>query len=164
VIALVVLLVAGLVLLMRPISPYRTQRLLAFLDPWAETPYGKGYQLTQSLIAFGSRRDGSAVGLGASVAEAASTCLRRTPTSCSPVIAEELGFVGVPGDHRRCSLALRLARRLRIGAPGHRGDRREVRGAHVARASASGSRIQAVHQHGREHGRAAHQGPARCRS
>ncbi|MEO7157726.1 MAG: FtsW/RodA/SpoVE family cell cycle protein, partial [Vicinamibacterales bacterium] len=33
-------------------APYRLQRLVAFLDPWSD-PYGKGYQLSHSLIAFG---------------------------------------------------------------------------------------------------------------
>lgn len=35
------------------IEPYRVQRLLAFLDPWA-SPKGEGYQLIQSLYALGS--------------------------------------------------------------------------------------------------------------
>ncbi len=34
------------------IEPYRLQRLLAFLDPWA-SPKGEGYQLIQSLYALG---------------------------------------------------------------------------------------------------------------
>lgn len=34
-------------------EPYRVQRLLAFLDPWA-SPKGEGYQLIQSLYALGS--------------------------------------------------------------------------------------------------------------
>jgi len=33
-------------------EPYRMQRLTSFLDPWHD-PYGSGYQLIQSLIAFG---------------------------------------------------------------------------------------------------------------
>ncbi|MBQ2431912.1 MAG: FtsW/RodA/SpoVE family cell cycle protein, partial [Peptococcaceae bacterium] len=45
-------------------EPYRVQRMLAFLDPFAD-PLGKGYQVVQSLYAIGS---GSlfGVGLGAS--------------------------------------------------------------------------------------------------
>lgn len=35
------------------IEPYRLQRLLAFLDPWA-SPKDEGYQLIQSLYALGS--------------------------------------------------------------------------------------------------------------
>lgn len=46
---------------------YRVERLLAYLDPWApEHVYGTGYQLTQSLIAFG-RGDWFGVGLGESI-------------------------------------------------------------------------------------------------
>ena len=37
-------------------APYRLQRLIAFLDPWSD-PFGKGYQLSHALIAFG--RDGA---------------------------------------------------------------------------------------------------------
>ena len=39
---------AGLVWL----QPYRMARVLSFLDPWQD-PFGEGYQLTQSLMAFG---------------------------------------------------------------------------------------------------------------
>lgn len=35
------------------LEPYRLQRLLAFIDPWA-SPKGEGYQLIQSLYALGS--------------------------------------------------------------------------------------------------------------
>ena len=42
------------------VQPYRMERLMTFLDPWA-TPFGSGYQLTQALIAFGS---GGLFGLG----------------------------------------------------------------------------------------------------
>ncbi|NND54879.1 MAG: putative lipid II flippase FtsW [Gammaproteobacteria bacterium] len=47
------------------IEPYRVQRLIAFLDPWAD-PYGSGFQLTQSLIAIGSG-EWFGAGLGNSV-------------------------------------------------------------------------------------------------
>ena len=43
-------------------APYRLQRLVAFLDPWSD-PFGKGYQLSHSLIAFG-RGEWIGVGLG----------------------------------------------------------------------------------------------------
>ena len=46
-------------------APYRVQRLTAFFDPWAD-PFDTGYQLTQSLIAFG-RGEWTGVGLGNSV-------------------------------------------------------------------------------------------------
>ena len=46
---------------------YRVERLMAYLDPWnPEHVYGTGYQLTQSLIAFG-RGEWLGVGLGDSV-------------------------------------------------------------------------------------------------
>jgi cell division protein FtsW len=46
-------------------SPYRLQRVIGFLDPWAD-PFGKGYQLSHALIAFG-RGEWFGVGLGGSV-------------------------------------------------------------------------------------------------
>lgn len=46
-------------------SPYRLERLTAFLDPWSD-PFNSGFQLTQSLIAIG-RGEWFGVGLGASV-------------------------------------------------------------------------------------------------
>src|SRR5690606_28365530 len=46
---------------------YRVERLMAYLDPWnPDHVYGTGYQLTQSLIAFG-RGEWLGVGLGESV-------------------------------------------------------------------------------------------------
>ncbi|MBB5212163.1 putative lipid II flippase FtsW [Microbulbifer hydrolyticus] len=51
--------------LMALVSPYRLQRLTTFLDPWGEQ-FAGGYQLTQSLIAFG-RGEWFGVGLGNSV-------------------------------------------------------------------------------------------------
>ena len=46
-------------------EPYRIKRLTAFTDPWADQ-FNSGYQLTQSLIAFG-RGEWFGVGLGNSV-------------------------------------------------------------------------------------------------
>ncbi len=46
-------------------APYRVARLTAYTDPWAD-PYGSGFQLIQSLIAFG-RGEWFGVGLGNSV-------------------------------------------------------------------------------------------------
>ena len=46
-------------------APYRVQRLTAYTDPWAD-PFGSGFQLIQSLIAFG-RGEWVGVGLGNSV-------------------------------------------------------------------------------------------------
>ncbi|MCX7205791.1 MAG: putative lipid II flippase FtsW [Proteobacteria bacterium] len=73
-------------------SPYRMQRVLGFLDPWKD-PYGKGYQLSHSLIAFG-RGEWSGVGLGASV-EKLSYLPEAHTDFLMAIIAEELGFFGV---------------------------------------------------------------------
>lgn len=55
----------GLLVLMAILSPYRMQRLITYLDPWADQ-FNSGYQLTQSLIAFG-RGEWFGVGLGNSI-------------------------------------------------------------------------------------------------
>ena len=89
--ALLVLGVSGLagIALM---SPYRVQRLVTFLDPWADQ-YNTGYQLTQSLIAFG-RGEWLGVGLGNSVQK-----LFYLPEAHTDFVfaiyAEEFGLVGV---------------------------------------------------------------------
>ena len=73
-------------------SPYRLERLTAFLNPWSD-PFGSGFQLTQSLIAIGSG-SWTGLGLGASVQK-----LFYLPKAHNDfvfaVIAEELGLVGV---------------------------------------------------------------------
>jgi cell division protein FtsW len=73
-------------------APYRLQRLVAFLDPWSD-PFGKGYQLSHSLIAFG-RGEWLGVGLGASVEKLLYLPEAHTDFLLA-VIAEELGFAGV---------------------------------------------------------------------
>jgi len=73
-------------------APYRLQRLVAFLDPWSD-PYGKGYQLSHSLIAFG-RGEWFGVGLGSSVEKLLYLPEAHTDFLLA-VIAEELGFAGV---------------------------------------------------------------------
>ena len=62
---LIGLVAVGLAALVAVAEPYRVARLMSFLDPWADQ-YGSGYQLTQSLIAFG-RGHWFGVGLGNSV-------------------------------------------------------------------------------------------------
>jgi len=74
------------------IAPYRVQRFTGFLDPWADA-YGKGYQLSHSLIAFG-RGEWFGVGLGASVEKLLYLPEAHTDFLLA-VIAEELGFAGV---------------------------------------------------------------------
>ena len=88
---LAVLLVAGFVMLILT-SPYRMQRIVGFMDPWAD-PYGRGYQLSHALIAFG-RGEWFGVGLGGSVEKLFYLPEAHTDFLLA-VIAEELGFVGV---------------------------------------------------------------------
>ncbi|MEO8144783.1 MAG: putative lipid II flippase FtsW [Betaproteobacteria bacterium] len=89
--ALLVMLGAGFALLVLS-SPYRMQRIFGFMDPWSDA-YGKGYQLSHALIAFG-RGEWLGVGLGASVEK-----LHYLPEAHTDfllaVIAEELGLLGV---------------------------------------------------------------------
>jgi cell division protein FtsW len=73
-------------------SHYRMQRMIGFMDPWAD-PFGKGYQLSHSLIAFG-RGEWLGVGLGASVEKLFYLPEAHTDFLLA-VIAEELGVVGV---------------------------------------------------------------------
>jgi len=88
---LAVLLAAAFVALILA-SPYRLQRILGFMDPWSDA-YGKGYQLSHSLIAFG-RGEWLGVGLGASVEKLFYLPEAHTDFLLA-VIAEELGFAGV---------------------------------------------------------------------
>lgn len=73
-------------------SPYRAQRLVAYLDPWADQ-YDSGYQLTQSLIAFG-RGGWFGVGLGNSVQKALYLPEAHTDFIFA-IFAEEFGWIGV---------------------------------------------------------------------
>jgi cell division protein FtsW len=74
------------------VSPYRRDRIFGFMDPWADA-FGRGYQLSHSLIAFG-RGELFGVGLGASVEKLFYLPEAHTDFLLA-VIAEELGFVGV---------------------------------------------------------------------
>ena len=85
------LLLVGFMLLILA-SPYRLQRVVGFMDPWADS-YGTGYQLSHALIAFG-RGEWLGVGLGASVEKLFYLPEAHTDFLLA-VIAEELGFVGV---------------------------------------------------------------------
>ncbi|WP_240473394.1 putative lipid II flippase FtsW [Ferrimonas senticii] len=73
-------------------SDYRMARVQNFLDPWQDE-YGAGYQLTQSLMAYG-RGDWGGQGLGNSIQK-----LNYLPEAhtdfISSVIGEELGFLGI---------------------------------------------------------------------
>lgn len=72
-------------------APYRLQRLIAYTDPWAD-PYGSGFQLIQSLIAFG-RGEWLGVGLGNSVQKLFYLPEAHTDFVFS-IWAEETGFAG----------------------------------------------------------------------
>jgi cell division protein FtsW len=72
-------------------SPYRMQRLTSFLDPWSDQ-FNSGYQLTQSLIAFG-RGGWLGSGLGSSVQKLLYLPEPHTDFIYA-VLAEELGLVG----------------------------------------------------------------------
>lgn len=72
-------------------SDYRYKRLMGFLNPWAD-PFGSGFQLSQSLIAFG-RGEWLGVGLGESVQKLFYLPEAHTDFVFA-VIAEELGVVG----------------------------------------------------------------------
>jgi cell division protein FtsW len=74
------------------LSPYRRDRIFGFMDPWQDA-FGKGYQLSHALIAFG-RGEWFGVGLGGSVEKLFYLPEAHTDFLLA-VIAEELGFVGV---------------------------------------------------------------------
>ncbi len=89
------LLVVGLLIafaVMIIVSPYRRDRVFGFMDPWADA-FGRGYQLSHSLIAFG-RGELFGVGLGASVEKLFYLPEAHTDFLLA-VIAEEMGFFGV---------------------------------------------------------------------
>ena len=73
-------------------EPYRMRRVTSFWNPWAD-PFGSGYQLTQSLMAFG-RGEMWGQGLGNSVQK-----LEYLPEAHTDfifaIIGEELGYIGV---------------------------------------------------------------------
>jgi cell division protein FtsW len=89
--ALLAMLAVGFALLVLS-SPYRMQRIFGFMDPWSD-PFGRGYQLSHALIAFG-RGEWLGVGLGASVEKLFYLPEAHTDFLLA-VIAEELGFAGV---------------------------------------------------------------------
>ncbi|UJF23446.1 cell division protein FtsW [Shewanella sp. OMA3-2] len=88
---LVLLGIATFVLLVL-FEPYRMRRVTSFMDPW-EDPFGSGYQLTQSLMAYG-RGDWFGQGLGNSIQKLAYLPEAHTDFIFA-VIGEELGFMGI---------------------------------------------------------------------
>jgi len=98
-------------------EPYRVARLTAYTDPWAD-PYNTGFQLTQSLIAFG-RGEWLGVGLGNSVQKLFYLPEAHTDFVFS-IWAEETGFVGAMAVIA-CYVAL-IGRILWVGRRAHLGD------------------------------------------
>jgi cell division protein FtsW len=74
------------------LEPYRLQRVMTFIDPWAD-PFNSGFQLTQALIAVGRGQIGG-VGLGASVQKLFYLPEAHTDFIFA-VLAEELGLIGI---------------------------------------------------------------------
>ncbi|TVM19778.1 putative lipid II flippase FtsW [Oceanidesulfovibrio indonesiensis] len=75
-------------------SPYRSRRLLAFLDPFKDA-MDSGYQLVQSLYSFGA---GGVWGVGLGAGKQKLFFLPEAHNDfIVAVIGEELGFVGVSG-------------------------------------------------------------------
>ncbi|MDO9449732.1 MAG: putative lipid II flippase FtsW [Rugosibacter sp.] len=89
--ALVLVMAVAFVILIW-VSPYRRERIFGFMDPWQDA-FGKGYQLSHALIAFG-RGEWFGVGLGASVEKLFYLPEAHTDFLLA-VIAEELGLFGV---------------------------------------------------------------------
>jgi cell division protein FtsW len=104
---LLVVLISGAALVVLLVSaPYRMERLTAYRDPWADQ-FDSGYQLTQSLIAFG-RGEWTGVGLGNSVQKLFYLPEAHTDFVFS-IWAEETGLIGAA-----TVIALYLALVLRI--------------------------------------------------
>lgn len=86
------LLVASALAVIAVSAPYRIARLTSFLNPW-DRPFDTGYQLTQSLIAFG-RGGWFGVGLGKSIQKMFYLPEAHTDFLFA-VVAEELGLFGM---------------------------------------------------------------------
>lgn len=80
--------VVGLIVM----EEYRLRRVTSFLDPWAD-PFGSGYQLTQSLMAYG-RGSWFGQGLGNSY-QKLEFLTQAHSDFIMAILAEELGFAGV---------------------------------------------------------------------
>ncbi len=105
----------GLVL----VSPYRLQRVTAFLDPWADVE-NSGYQLAQALIAFG-RGEWFGVGLGNGIQKQFYLPEAHTDFLMA-VIGEEFGLMGTLAVIGL--FAVIVWRAFRIGARAERHNRR----------------------------------------
>jgi cell division protein FtsW len=73
-------------------EPYRLSRILTFLNPWADEQ-GKGFQLVQSFVAFGS---GGVQGVGIGKSSQKLFFLPEAKTDfIFSIVGEELGLIGV---------------------------------------------------------------------
>ena len=73
------------------VAPYRLERIMALLDPWAD-PYGTGYQATLAIMAFAS---GGLFGRGIGNSTMKYNYLPEAHNDyILAIIGEELGFVG----------------------------------------------------------------------
>lgn len=81
----------GLGVLLVVTQPYRLKRVVSYLDPWKDQ-FDSGYQLTQSLIAFG-RGEWAGVGLGNSIQKLFYLPEAHTDFIFA-IIAEEFGLLG----------------------------------------------------------------------
>lgn len=88
---ILILLAGGALAALAVAAPYRVMRLTTFLHPWANQ-FDTGYQLTQSLIAFG-RGGFWGVGLGNSIQKLFYLPEAHTDFLFA-VLAEELGLIG----------------------------------------------------------------------
>ncbi len=74
------------------IAPYRTQRIISFLNPWSD-PLGSGFQIIQSLYAIGP---GGLLGLGLGNSIQKHFYLPEPQTDfIFSIISEEFGFLGI---------------------------------------------------------------------
>ena len=90
-VVMLIMVAVGALALMVFSAPYRLARLTAYTDPWQD-PYGSGFQLIQSLIAFG-RGEWVGVGLGNSIQKLFYLPEAHTDFVFS-IWAEETGLVG----------------------------------------------------------------------
>lgn len=86
---IITLIVLGALLVLT--QPYRIKRVVSYLDPWKDQ-FDSGYQLTQSLIAFG-RGEWFGVGLGNSIQKLFYLPEAHTDFIFA-IVAEEFGLIG----------------------------------------------------------------------
>ncbi len=103
-------LAVGLLGLLIVLEPYRMQRVLTYLDPWSDQ-FNSGYQLTQSLMAFG-RGEWLGVGLGNSVQKLSYLPEAHTDFVFA-ILAEETGLIGAAAV--LVLLAMLIFRVMKVG-------------------------------------------------